>query len=533
LADQKLSALTADATPSSDDLVYTVNDPGGTPASRKVTIANLNAALDHGSLAGIADDDHTQYLLADGTRAATLLDVDNLRLDANTLSSTDANGDILLDPNGTGDVEVVSGNLLLANPLAVAEGGTGAATLTDGGVLLGSGTGAISATALGTSGQVLTSNGAGLDPTFQDAGAGSGDFVGPASATDNAVVRFDTTTGKLGQDSAIVIPDAVGSVAFLASKIGNALTVEVTEPAATTGASVAGNALTLNAGDAVASTDTAGAAAGGSVTIASGAAARNTSGNAKGGDINLTPAAGIGTGARGQVIVPLVNDATLPTFAFGDGDTGFYESSDDNLGLVTGGAIRAHWNSADTGAYTPLVAASNASGFRISTGTPSTVVPNFIPNRGDTDTGIGWAAADALSLVAGSVEIARLNEGQAGISNGLATFRCVEANTAGVGTPNALATTESRHLFTNEGVTAMNHHTLPAAAAGLEFMFYVQDADGITITAGAADTIRVAGSVSSAAGTAANSTIGGFIQLIAINATEWVAGATQGTWTLT
>jgi hypothetical protein len=260
LADQKLSALTADATPSSDDLVYTVNDPGGTPASRKVTIANLNAALDHGSLAGIADDDHTQYLLADGTRAATLLDVDNLRLDANTLSSTDANGDILLDPNGTGDVEVVSGNLLLANPLAVAEGGTGAATLTDGGVLLGSGTGAISATALGTSGQVLTSNGAGLDPTFQDAGAGSGDFVGPASATDNAVVRFDTTTGKLGQDSAIVIPDAVGSVAFLASKIGNALTVEVTEPAATTGASVAGNALTLNAGDAVASTDTAGAA---------------------------------------------------------------------------------------------------------------------------------------------------------------------------------------------------------------------------------------------------------------------------------
>jgi hypothetical protein len=64
-------------------------------------------------------------------------------------------------------------------------------------------------------------------------------------------------------------------------------------------------------------------------------------------------------------------------------------------------------------------------------------------------------------------------------------------------------------------------------------MFYVQDADGITITAGAGDTIRVAGSVSSAAGTAANSTIGGFIQLIAINATEWVAGATQGTWTLT
>lgn len=31
-------------------------------------------------------------------------------------------------------------------------------------------------------------------------GGGSGDVVGPASATDNAVVRFDLTTGKLVQN---------------------------------------------------------------------------------------------------------------------------------------------------------------------------------------------------------------------------------------------------------------------------------------------------------------------------------------------
>lgn len=41
MADTKLSALTADTSPTSDDLVYTVNDPGGTPASRKVTLANF------------------------------------------------------------------------------------------------------------------------------------------------------------------------------------------------------------------------------------------------------------------------------------------------------------------------------------------------------------------------------------------------------------------------------------------------------------------------------------------------------------
>lgn len=39
-------------------------------------------------------------------------------------------------------------------------------------------------------------------------GGGSGDFVGPGSSTDNAVVRFDSTTGKLGQNSGVIIDDS-------------------------------------------------------------------------------------------------------------------------------------------------------------------------------------------------------------------------------------------------------------------------------------------------------------------------------------
>lgn len=38
--------------------------------------------------------------------------------------------------------------------------------------------------------------------------AGTGDVVGPASATDNAVTRFDTTTGKLIQNSVMTLNDA-------------------------------------------------------------------------------------------------------------------------------------------------------------------------------------------------------------------------------------------------------------------------------------------------------------------------------------
>ena len=35
----------------------------------------------------------------------TVANVDNLTVDGNTLSSTDANGNILLDPNGTGTID--------------------------------------------------------------------------------------------------------------------------------------------------------------------------------------------------------------------------------------------------------------------------------------------------------------------------------------------------------------------------------------------------------------------------------------------
>lgn len=45
MANTKISALTADTTPTADDLVVTVNDPGGTPATRKATITNFTKAI--------------------------------------------------------------------------------------------------------------------------------------------------------------------------------------------------------------------------------------------------------------------------------------------------------------------------------------------------------------------------------------------------------------------------------------------------------------------------------------------------------
>lgn len=48
MADQKLTALTEDTAPTADDLIYSVTDPAGTPASRKVTLESLATELHKG-----------------------------------------------------------------------------------------------------------------------------------------------------------------------------------------------------------------------------------------------------------------------------------------------------------------------------------------------------------------------------------------------------------------------------------------------------------------------------------------------------
>jgi hypothetical protein len=75
----------------------------------------------------------------------------------------------------------------------------------------------------GTNGQLLQTDGNGNLSWFTNTAVG--DVVGPASATDNAVVRFDGTTGKLIQNSAVTIADTTGDIT--AGKY-NGLTVSTT-----------------------------------------------------------------------------------------------------------------------------------------------------------------------------------------------------------------------------------------------------------------------------------------------------------------
>ena len=94
----------------------------------------------------------------------------------------------------------ITGALTLGTDLAVAQGGTGASTFTDGGVLLGSGTGAITALAVLTDGQMIVGDGT-TDPVAESGatlrtsiGVGTGDSpqftaVNIGAATDTTVAR--------------------------------------------------------------------------------------------------------------------------------------------------------------------------------------------------------------------------------------------------------------------------------------------------------------------------------------------------------
>ncbi len=146
--------------------------------------------------------------------------------DLGTVSTIDINGGTI---DGITDLKVV-------------DGGTGLGTFTDAGVLIGNGTGNIQVTTAGTSGQVLTSNGAGVDPTFQSLSSthiATGEYTGdgttsytPSNACGFAAKEILITTKQTAASvnpftwytTDIMVDNNVSGLSVQVSDVGNRLT---------------------------------------------------------------------------------------------------------------------------------------------------------------------------------------------------------------------------------------------------------------------------------------------------------------------
>jgi hypothetical protein len=179
MADVKISALTEDTAPTFDDLVATVNDPAGTPATKKAKLVNVTGSpvnAQTGTTYTILTSDYRKLIThTNGSAIAVTLPQAGAAFPANWFC--------VVQNRGAGAVTITPTTSTI----------DGAATLVlnqnEGAIIYSDGT------------NYFTFRGKATGAT------GVGDVAGPGSSTDNAVARFDSTTGKIIQNSNLTVPD--------------------------------------------------------------------------------------------------------------------------------------------------------------------------------------------------------------------------------------------------------------------------------------------------------------------------------------
>jgi hypothetical protein len=137
------------------------------------------------SSSGVVVFNGTDYVLL-GTYAP-IFNVDNLRLDGNTISSTDTNGNIVIAPNGTGDVQVD------ADTLRVGDSNANATLTTN-----------------GTGDLILNTNAGTNSGSITNAG-GINFYEDTDNGTNKALL---TAPAALGSDITVTLPDITSALGY-------------------------------------------------------------------------------------------------------------------------------------------------------------------------------------------------------------------------------------------------------------------------------------------------------------------------------
>jgi hypothetical protein len=354
-------------------------------------------------------------------------------------------------------------------------------------------------------GKLYYKDSAGVVQTIASKAGASGDVVGPASATDNAIVRFDGTTGKLIQNSSVTIADDGTTIISVNSSTaalritqigaGNALLVEDS-------ANPDSTPFVIDAGGAVGMGGTTVPAGNGfynskNITGAVSAYANNTVATIQSDVVSI--AAGyrsvIGTASSVSLNTLYHFVASQGTFSGATSfQAGFY--SDSNLiGSTANHGFYAANTAAVTGGKTAYGFYSN-----INTATGGGAAWGF------------YANGTANNYFGGNVAIGRATPTVSLDVNGSLALRAPSTVNAATYT---VAVTDSSLRFTTTNCTV----TLPAAASFTGRILYLNTITANSVTSASSNVIPLG---SDTAGTAIFAATAGKFAMIQSNGTNWI-----------
>jgi len=191
---------------------------------------------------------------------------------------------------------------------------------------------------------------------------------------------------------------------------------------------------------------------------------------------------------------------------FGDGDSGFYESSDDVIRVRVAGVNIALFDASTFGST-----ATGRPGLRWEQSTFTN--PTMTPFGGDADSGLGGDGSDTLSMIAGGVEGIRLTEA-VGV---LQTHQLNAALTADAGSVQGGTPLTSTWNEVATVGTIGDSVTLPTAVTGHKVTIINSAANALDVFPASGDDLGAGGD------TAASLAGGANITYLAIDATNWIA----------
>lgn len=418
----------------------------------------------------------------------------------------------------------IDGSLDLADPdavgaslLGVANGGTGVGSLTDGGILIGNGTGALVALGVASNGQIPIGDGT-TDPVL--AAPSSGDASEITVTLGAGSIAIDVPTNP-------TFDGTVTAGSQLAVTGGCTVDTDIDCPAS----AAAGGALTLKEDSDL-----------GSSTWKIDLGATNLSGNfsiTPGTDGKLSGSSLLAAGSVGSTEVAALDaaDLTTGTLARARGGTnadtsatgaGLFGSDGSNAFVDVD--TEAELETALGGVDLVAIATDDISSANLRTALSDEAGTGAAVFRGSD-------ALDATDIAANGVGASEIDEaanvswtGIEDFSGG--TFRAyteVLAKTQS-GSPHTIAANEVKStLICNTGASGAAVYNLPAASAGMTVTICVAAAQDVDINPDDADQILV---LTNAAGDAvsSDSVVGSIITLVALDGTNWFPVGYRGAW---